>query len=329
LGLKEKEAPMKCCIRRLGAIATVAMVLVIPFLIMNGTFVTATEPEVVIFYPIEGETYRGSETIELNASESYDPDGQGITIFWKDSVDGTLGYGPVLHVHLSVGAHLITCEVTDDNNEKASATRQVSVLAMEPPIARLEADEMTAVVFEIITFTGAKSSDPDFGVTDYYFDFGDGYNTGWLKSTTATHAFSGIGDYKVGLTVKDTDGLTASTNLTITIMAKPKVEDNTTRSNVFIVALIAILVIIIIIILVAWNRIRVRGKREEELEMQRRLKNPGAYRPGPGPEQVLRRSPPQSGQARKVRLPTVKDEAYQQIGPRKVKAPIQGKGRRP
>jgi len=320
---------MRCRSQRLGAIATVAMVLLIQLLALSGTFVSATKPDVIIFYPVEGETYRGSETIELNASESYDPDGKGVTIFWKDSVDGTLGYGPVMYVHLSVGNHLITCEVTDDDNEKASATRQVTVLGMEPPIAYLETDKPIAQVFEIITFTGAKSSDPDFGVTDYYFDFGDGYNTGWLKATTATHAFSGIGFYKVGLTVRDTDGLTNTMNLTITIKAKPKVDDNTTQSNIFIVALIAILVIIIIIILVVWNRIRVRGRREEENELRRRLKNPGAYRPGPGPEEIIQRSPPRDGQARKVRLPTVNEKTFHPAGPRKVRAPIQGKVKRP
>ena len=215
------------------------------------------------------------------------------------------------------------------DNEKTAETRQVTVLGMEPPIAHLETNKINAEVFEIITFTGAKSSDPDFGVTDFYFDFGDGYNTGWLKSNTATHAYSVVGFYTVGLTVKDTDGLMDTMNLTVTIKAKPKVDDNTTHSNIFIVALIAILVIIIIIILVAWNRIRVRGRREEEEELRRRLRNPEAYRPGPGPEEVVRHSPPEGGQARKVRLPMAKDEVYHQAGPRKIRAPVQGKGRRP
>jgi|GEM_PF-4032235 len=315
---------MKDSIKRQGAIATVAMVLVLQFLAVGSNFVSATKPEVVILYPVEGENYRASETIELNASDSYDPDGKGITIFWKDSVDGSLGYGPIMHVHLTVGTHVITCEVTDDDNEKSSATRQVTVLGMEAPVAHLEADKMTAEVFEIITFSGVKSYDPDFAVTDYNFDFGDSYNTGWLTSTTASHAYSAIGFYKVGLTVKDTDGLTNSMNITVTIKAKPKVDDNTNQSNIFIVALIAILVIIIIIILVVWNRLRVRGRREEEAELNRRLRNPKAYRSQPEPEDVIRR-PPAGGQARKVRLPTEKEPA----GPRKVRAPAYGKGRQP
>jgi PKD repeat protein len=316
-------------IERLAAIATVAIMMFIPLMALGGDLVSATKPEVVILYPVEGETYRGSEVIELNATDSYDPDGKEVTIFWKDSVDGTLGYGPVMHVHLTVGAHVITCEVTDDDNEKASGTRQVTVLGMEAPVAKLEADKTTAQVFDIITFTGVKSYDPDFGVTDFYFDFGDSYNTGWIKSTTATHSYSAIGSYTVGLTVKDTDGLVNSMNITVTIKAKPKVDDNTNNTNAFMVALIAILIIIVVIILVVWNRMRVRGNREEEQDINRRMRNPRAYRPSPEPDEDLRRAPPEGGQGRKVRVPAIKEEAPPPIGPRKVRAPAQRKGGQP
>jgi PKD repeat protein len=302
--------------------------LLVQMLAPCGDLVSGTVPDVVILYPVEGETYRGTETIELNASESFDPDGKEVIVFWKDNVDGTLGYGSVLYVHLSVGVHTITCEVTDDDNEKASATRQVTVLGLEKPIAKLESDKTVAQVFEIITFTGSKSYDPDFGVTDYYFDFGDSYNTGWIKSTTATHSYSLIGTYTIGLTVKDNDGLTNTMNITVTIKSKPRVDDNTNDTNIFMVALVAILVIIVVVILVVWNRMRVRGNREEEKELAQRIRNPRAYRPRYEPEDVVRR-PPEGGQGRKVRVPVVKDEAYQPAGPRKVRAPAQRKGGRP
>ena len=64
------------CVRRMLAIALVMTFLLVQMTIPRGDLVSGTVPDVVILYPVEGETYRGTETIELNATGSFDPDGK-------------------------------------------------------------------------------------------------------------------------------------------------------------------------------------------------------------------------------------------------------------
>jgi hypothetical protein len=312
---------------RTAFVLALSLTLVLPALALTGHPAAASPPIVLIDYPPEGVEFWSNETVELNATDSYDPDGKGITVYWKDSVAGPLGYGLVLKVHLSVGGHAITCEVTDDDNEKASAVRHLTIKALEPPIARLEADKPDVRVFEVVTFSGAKSVDPDFAIAFYLFDFGDGFNTSWIQSSMTSHAYISPGIYNARLFVRDTSGLTAQTNLTITVKAKPHVESHTLSGYVFLVAIAAILVIVIIIIIVVWNRVRVRGNREQEAELERRMRHPEIYRPARVSGQVPIRHPPEDGQARKVRQPSIRTPAEAPQGPRKVRAPVQ-KGRR-
>ena len=304
-----------------------SLMIVLPALALTGHPAAASPPIVLIDYPPDGAEFWSNETVELNASDSYDPDGKPIVVYWKDNMAGGLGYGLVLRVLLSVGGHTITCEVTDDDNEKASTVRHVTIKGLEPPIANLEADKPDVRVYDPVTFSGAKSVDPDFAIAFYLFDFGDGFNTTWIQSSITSHAYTTPGIYNARLFVKDTSGLTAQTNLTITVKAKPQVESHTLSGYVFLVALAAILIIVIIVILVVWNRIRVRGNRADQEELERRIRNPEVYRPARPPRTVEIRAPPEGGQARKVRQPSVRTPTEVPSGPRKVKAPVT-RGRR-
>ena len=52
----------------------------------------------------------------------------------------------------------------------------------------------------------------------YYFDFGDGSNSGWLTTSSVTHKYSdGTREYIVSVSVKDDDGETGITETTIQI----------------------------------------------------------------------------------------------------------------
>ncbi len=56
----------------------------------------------------------GSEQVTLNGSGSYDPDGTIVSWIWTDDLGDIIPDGEVVSATLSVGAHTITLEVTDD-----------------------------------------------------------------------------------------------------------------------------------------------------------------------------------------------------------------------
>jgi hypothetical protein len=239
------------------------------FLLPAG--VQAKPPEVLISYPVDGATYRASEQVELNASTSYDPDGKAVTIHWTSSRDGDLGHGPIRKVKLSPGGHIITCEVVDDDGERSTATREVAILPLEPPLAVLEVNKTDVEIFELIEFSAEKSRDPDFNIVEYRYDFDDGYNTGWVKSNRTEHSFVFPGTYTVRLDVKDNDGLTASANITITVRNRSTKKDTSEQERNFLIFIIAMIVIAIIVVAVVARRMVIKGRREEEEAFKKRL----------------------------------------------------------
>ena len=257
------------------SLVTVPALSILLFLLIAGplgSLVPAVPPDVLISYPLDGSTYRASETIELNASASYDPDGKGITVHWKSNIDGDLGYGTVRKVKLSTGGHIITCEVEDDDQEKAEATRQVTILPLEAPIARLEANRTDVEIFQQVMFSGDKSEDPDFDVVAYRFIFDDGHDSGWINGGQMSHSFNYPGTYTVRLEVRDNDGLTDSTEITITVRNRSTSQDTTDDLRTAWILLLAIIIIIVIIGAVAARRMAKNRRREEEEALRRRLK---------------------------------------------------------
>jgi hypothetical protein len=98
---------------------------------VNITVVQANRPPIVyITSPEAGDRFDPEEVIELNASYSFDPDGDPLTFVWTDDVSGDLGSGAILMVTLSVGHHMITVTVDDGEYTVAS---DVNITVEEPP----------------------------------------------------------------------------------------------------------------------------------------------------------------------------------------------------
>ena len=58
-------------------------------------------------------------------------------------------------------------------------------------------------VGEDVSFDASGSSG---SIMHYYFDFGDGTNSGWISSHTTSHTFATSGNFSIGLKLKATDG---------------------------------------------------------------------------------------------------------------------------
>jgi DNA-directed RNA polymerase subunit RPC12/RpoP len=74
------------------------------------------------------------------------------------------------------------------------------------PEATLKSDESTYKIEDTITFDAGQSKDKN-GIDSYYFDFGDGENTGWIISSHVKHQYKKSGEYIVTLRVIDDSGL--------------------------------------------------------------------------------------------------------------------------
>ncbi len=152
------------------------------------------------------------QNIIFDGSGSVDPVGMIINYTW-DFGDGEIGYGKTTsHAYLDDGNYVVNLTVKDDDGATDSHEINVQVLNRLPE-AKLEVNFNVVKTNEQVTFDAIKSSDLDGNVMDYYFDFGDGTNSGWVQTASISHSYSdGTITYKSKLKVRDDDGA-ISTNL--------------------------------------------------------------------------------------------------------------------
>ena len=70
------------------------------------------------------------------------------------------------------------------------------------PTANLWTDKILVGPNQNVTFVGANSQD-DQRVDKYFYDFGDGTNSGWTTSTLFNHTYASVGNYNASLIVID------------------------------------------------------------------------------------------------------------------------------
>jgi hypothetical protein len=85
------------------------------------------------------------------------------------------------------------------------------------PVARLLADRSHASAGQQVTFFGTTSTD-DRRVDQYFFDFGDGQNSGWTTLSVFVHKYSSVGTYNATVKVMDDFGV-VSTNMASLLVA--------------------------------------------------------------------------------------------------------------
>lgn len=155
-------------------------------------------------------------TVNFDASESYDPDGKIIKYEWDfgDKTSGT-GINPS-HIYTTRGIYSATLTVTDDENQKSSASTEITVGT--PPVAAFTADPTEGSSPLKVSLDASASYDPDGQIKQYEWDFGDGTSG---KGMLITHTYTKIADRTVTLTVTDNEGLTDWASKQIRITANP------------------------------------------------------------------------------------------------------------
>jgi hypothetical protein len=89
-------------------------------------------------------------------------------------------------------------EKDDTNNQMLHSTH----INYRPEPA-VSADPETVKTSDDIQISGEDSTDQDGTVESYYFDFGDGKNTGWQDEDSVIHRYEDNGEYEVTLKVRD------------------------------------------------------------------------------------------------------------------------------
>lgn len=89
------------------------------------------------------------------------------------------------------------------------------------PIAIVNADRSLLAVNENVVLNASDSTD-DVRVERYFFDFGDGANSGWSTDPVATHAYSSVGAFRVSLSVADDLGFENINTAELTLSVQPR-----------------------------------------------------------------------------------------------------------
>lgn len=199
-----------------------------------------------------------NEEVTFNASESTSTNGTIASYFWDFSDNSTFtGNGSIAsHKYSANGVYWVNLTVTDNYGVYNSTILELQVGLL--PIPLFVFAPPSPMVNDTVTFTASESSGST--ATLYAWDFDDGFfeNT---NISTITHIYYGEQNYTVTLTVFDLDGLHASYNQTVSVIAATGERAGVDYTPQIIFGVIAAIVIVALVV----NRFR--SKKEEAIEI--------------------------------------------------------------
>ncbi|NIN33954.1 MAG: PKD domain-containing protein, partial [Gammaproteobacteria bacterium] len=176
------------------------------------------QPPSATFSESNNTVYTG-ESINFDASTSYDPDGVIVSYFWDFGDDSNASGVTTEHAYTDNGSYTVTLTITDDDAANDSVTATKTILN-RPPVASFTESATTISTGETVYFNASDSYDPDGSIVSYLWSFGDGANASGL---IAEYFYTDDGNYTVTLTIIDDDGAAASTSATKTVLNRPPV----------------------------------------------------------------------------------------------------------
>jgi PKD repeat protein len=161
------------------------------------------------------------QTVTFSSSGS-NAGGAPVTYLW-DFGDGNTSTDPnPTHAYANAGVYTATLTITDAANGSTSASVVINVFHdSDRPTARFVSSELNGFVGQPVGFDATFSTDPKNNIVSYDWDFGDGSPHG--SQQIISRVYAATGTYTVTLTITDGDGLTDSTNLSITVLAADQV----------------------------------------------------------------------------------------------------------
>jgi len=137
------------------------------------------------------------QIVLFSSSESYDPDGDGFTTFWKFGDGNTSNLANPIHRFEKPGIYTAQLFLNDGFSEHPTVG-EVPVIIEGAPQARIREKTYSVCANTQIVFDGSDSTDPNNRMGSYSWDFGDG-NSG--VGAITPHIFTEPGEYRVTLTI--------------------------------------------------------------------------------------------------------------------------------
>lgn len=165
-------------------------------------------------------TVQTLETVALDGTGSFDPEGAPISYVW--TLDGNpiaTGATPVVGP-FGAGTHTITLTVTDEHGASASDSLVLTVLNRAPTASA--GPDATANHAQTVSLDGSGSTDPEGGALSYAWTV-DGVQVA-AGSAPVVGPFA-VGSYTIVLTVTDDHGATATDSMTLTVINEAPVAD--------------------------------------------------------------------------------------------------------
>jgi parallel beta-helix repeat protein len=166
-----------------------------------------------------GVSYETAQNHQIHFCDIYGNE-IGIKVSDDDTVDATYNYwgdasGP-LHVSLNPEGKGNRIEADESSIDFIFFLTYPTSYNNQRPAAQLLSDKTLVNRDQTITFIGSNSAD-DGRVEEFFFDFGDGLNSGWTTLSILTHQYTSVGTYNATLIVRDDFGATSSNQAVKTI----------------------------------------------------------------------------------------------------------------
>ncbi|HSZ68835.1 MAG TPA: PKD domain-containing protein [Solirubrobacteraceae bacterium] len=167
---------------------------------------------------------RAGQTVTLNGSGSHYAGGTITAYKWDLTGNGkyetnTGGTPTVTTSFPSTGTYTVGLQVTDSDGAVDEVREQISVGTF-PPSAKLKASPSTALTGQTVNISASESTDQG-TITDYKWDLtGSGkYETDTGTTPSVSTSFQTVGQHTVGVQLTDSEGLTSTATIAITVLA--------------------------------------------------------------------------------------------------------------
>lgn len=158
------------------------------------------------------------QRVTYSSLGSQDPEGRTLRYSWVFNDGTTSALANPSRYYTSAGTYTATLTVRDPEGARATATVTVVLGTNQPPIAVANAVTAAGTKATLVRFSSLGSTDPEGGTLRYAWRFGNGSTS---VSANPSTMYSTAGTYHATLTVRDANGATAST--TVTVVIAPRV----------------------------------------------------------------------------------------------------------
>ena len=217
----------------LGIITTFGLVVGAVQLFTSLKKATPASPSIDVTSPLPGQIFAADELMQLVAN-AVDPADGNITADIAWAIDGALvGTGGLVLITqpLSAGIHMITASVVNSQGLTTQATLTVEVLAPPPlppppnqaPVAVIAtpAAGSSFVDSDLVAFAGAATDAEDGALSGASLVWESSLSNTIIGTGTAFNVVLAIGSHLVTLTATDSQGLSGSASITISVAVAP------------------------------------------------------------------------------------------------------------